>query len=84
MKENQEALAVYLKCCNQVIISGEGNIIDMNLIALDKAMELSGVEDRLACYQKVMAVFHHYLEDYRLQRKATLHQQPHVEKSSFK
>ena len=44
--ENSVAVDLYMLCCNQVIVSGMGDLIDLDYKAVIGVMEMEGIEDK--------------------------------------
>lgn len=51
---NVRALEVFGFCRNQVIVSGLGEVIGMNITAVKTVMDLNGIKNQKDCLEKVM------------------------------
>lgn len=66
LAKNQDALEVFSMCSNQAIVAGmAGVILDINFDAVCRVMDLYGVEDKKACFKKVVHVFRHMRDKQR-------------------
>lgn len=66
MPENQEAAEVYQVVRGQVITAGmDGRVIDLNFPAVKIVMDLNGVKDQKACFDKVRHTFYELLREAR-------------------
>ena len=45
----------------QVVTEGMGRAVDISIPAVKIAMDLCGVNDQLACLNRVRKLFHHFL-----------------------
>jgi len=69
MPQNAEAVAIYMLCHKQLILSGMGGPIDINHLAVHKAIDLYGVDDPVGCFEKVIKVAGHMLARWEALRK---------------
>jgi len=51
---------VFYLCKNQVITGMDGRPIDINIVALERTMDVYEIDDRKDCLEKVLAVFRHF------------------------
>lgn len=64
MPENEEAAMIYSMVRGQVITRGvDGTVIDINHLAIDAAIDRNGIEDRKKTFDKVVRIFHHFLQE---------------------
>ena len=54
MPENAEAIGIFQIVRRQLLVSGMGQPIDINHIAIHEAMRLYDVEDKKTCFNKVI------------------------------
>ena len=47
----------------QVITAGMGEVIDINILAVTKVMDLYEIKDQLKCLRRVRNAFHHILSE---------------------
>ena len=58
LPENEEAYSVYAICASQVMRAGmDGTIVGLRLEAVESAMRIYGVNDKVKCALKVMKIF---------------------------
>lgn len=62
-ENNEEAVSVYTMVANQVITAGMGTVIDIDFKAIDFIMNLYDVKNRKVCFEKVVMLFRHFLEE---------------------
>lgn len=55
--ENQDAGEIFLLCRNQVIVAPMGGIVDINIIAVESAMNICKIRNRKDCLKRVMNAF---------------------------
>jgi hypothetical protein len=68
MKENAEALRIYLICQGQMIRAGmEGVAVDINHVAVWEAIDRYQVRDGVDCFEKVLVLNRHFMEHNREQ-----------------
>jgi hypothetical protein len=65
LPENSEVARVYLAVQNQILVS-MGQIIDINHVAIKTIMDLYGVIDQRRCFERVVALFHYFLEEQKM------------------
>ena len=65
MEGNQEASNVYMMTRGQLLMSGMGDVIDINITAVKTVMDLYGIKDQQQVFEKVYKVFHHFLTEKR-------------------
>ncbi len=58
MEENADAARVYMLTRQQVVTAGMGQVVDISIPAVKIAMDLYGVNDQLACLNRVRKLFH--------------------------
>jgi hypothetical protein len=63
IKENEEALKIYVICQNQVLMSGFGDIVDLNYNALEFIMSLYNVKNKRECFEKIIKIFRYIQEN---------------------
>ena len=66
LPENAEAARVFNKCRRQIITFFNGEVdkeIDLNYVALDVVMNWVGVKDKRDVSEKVLRVYHHFLNE---------------------
>jgi hypothetical protein len=64
MTDNFECLKVLLLCSNQIMIAQmTGKIIGLRLEAVESAMRIHNVKDKIKCAERVMWVFNKLHED---------------------
>lgn len=56
MEENREAARVYMAVCNQFVMAPMGGPVDIDFRAIEVAMDIYSVQDRRACFEKVVAL----------------------------
>ena len=69
MEENEEACRLFGIVCNQVIVGGMGDIIDINLDAVISIMAVHGIRDKKDCLDKIRDMFAMYKERLSLMRE---------------
>ena len=62
-ENNEEAVSVYTMVANQVITAGMDIIIDIDFNAIDFIMNLYDIKNRKVCFEKVVVLFRHFLEE---------------------
>lgn len=62
LQNNIAAVQVYNLCANQLIVSGMGEIIGMNYLAIFEVMNLLEIQNRLDCLNRVNVLFAHIQE----------------------
>jgi hypothetical protein len=50
-------------CRGQIILTGMGEVVDLNFQAVKIVMDLYEVEDQQECFYKVYKTFHHFLKE---------------------
>ena len=60
LKENEEAGNIYMLVRGQVLMSGMGDVIDLNFVALKTVMDLYQVTDQQRVFEKVYKTFHYF------------------------
>ncbi len=60
-EENRDVGKIYLEARGQVITAGMGEIVDINILAVMKLMDLYGVKNQLDCLRRIRKTFHHFL-----------------------
>lgn len=65
LEENEDAAEIYHIVRGQVITRFDGQIIDLNHLAVWAAIDGYGVKDRQGCFEKVLKVFYHFLNENR-------------------
>lgn len=63
LEENDQPGNIYMLTRGQVLMSGMGDIIDINIPAVKTVMDLYGVADQQRCFEKVYKTFHHFLKE---------------------
>ena len=63
MENNQEAISVYSMVTNQIIVTGMGNVIDIDFKAIDFIMNLYDIQNKKICFEKVVLLFRHFLDE---------------------
>lgn len=63
MEQNEDATKVYLATMNQVVTAGMGTIVDIDFNAIKFVMELYDIQDKKTCFEKVVGMFRHFLEE---------------------
>jgi hypothetical protein len=61
-EENEEAAACYMLTRRQYVTADKGRIVDISIPAVKIAMELHGVRDQKDCLNKVIRLFHFFLQ----------------------
>ena len=64
-ENNEEIVSVYTMVANQVIVAGMGTVIDIDFNAINFIMNLYEVKNRKVCFEKVVMLFRHFLEESR-------------------
>ena len=60
LEENEDAIFILEKVLNQAIFIGmEGVPVDLNHIAVERAIERYGIENQEDCFEKVLLAWHH-------------------------
>ena len=65
MPGNEDAEKIYMVVQDQMILGGMGGQVAINQMAIHAAMDLYGVADRQACFEKVVMVYRAVLKDER-------------------
>ena len=60
-EENKDIARIYLEVRGQVITAGMGEIIDINILAVTKLMDLYGIKNQIECLKRIRSTFHHFL-----------------------
>ena len=63
MPENKEAFEIYAIVCNQMIVSGMGDPIDINFASLKIVMDLFSIENQLECFKRVVLMARHIIKE---------------------
>ena len=63
--ENEDAARIYQIVRGQMIIAGNGQVIDLNHLSVWAAIDAYGVRDRTGCFEKVVNLFHAILKEWR-------------------
>ena len=63
MEENVDPARIWQITCNQAIISGAGEIIDINHQSLWMAIDRLDVENPQLCFDRVRMLFRHFMID---------------------
>lgn len=72
MAENAQAMRIYLICQDQLLRAGmDGRAVAINHLAVHKGMELYKVRDPEDCFEKVLLLSGHFLEEERRQKEGT-------------
>jgi hypothetical protein len=61
MEENRDASKIYIESRGQVITGGLGQILDINILAVTKLMDLYGIKNQIETLRKVRKAFYHFL-----------------------
>lgn len=69
LKENEQAGLVYMLVRNQVILSPSGEIVDLNINAVNAVMDIYDVKDKKGCFEKVLRLFYHFQEQNKNRNK---------------
>ncbi len=69
LSENKETFDVFMQCQNQVIMSGSGNVVDINFVAIKVMLDLYKIENQQNVFDKIVKVFHHFLAEDREKNK---------------
>lgn len=62
-EENKDIARIYLEVRDQVITAGMGEVVDINILAVIKLMDLYGIKNQLECLKKIRRTFHHFLSE---------------------
>ena len=54
---NADAAAIYMLTRNQVVTVGEGQPVDVNIVAVKAAMDAHGIPDQRACLAMVVSIW---------------------------
>lgn len=60
-EENREAARIYMETRGQVITAGMGDVVDINILAVTKLMDLYGIKNQVEMLNKIRKTFHHFL-----------------------
>ena len=60
-EENKDIARVYMEARGQVITAGMGDVVDINILAVTKLMDLYGIKNQVEVLSKVRKTFHHFL-----------------------
>jgi hypothetical protein len=60
MEENTEASNVYMMVRGQVLMSGMGDVIDLNFQSVKTVMDLYQIKNQQSVFEKIYKVFHHF------------------------
>ena len=66
MECNEDAGMVYMQCRGQVITRFNGQndvVVDVNHLAVWAAIDGYGIKDRIGVFEKVIRLFHHFLNE---------------------
>jgi len=69
MPENKEAMEIYSTVSNQMIVSGMGDPIDINIVAIKTVMDLYGVDNQPECFKKVVMIARHIIKGHQEKSK---------------
>jgi len=58
MPENEDVKNVFMLSRHQCVTEDQGVAVDINILAVDKAMDLFEVTDRLTCMNRVRHLWH--------------------------
>jgi len=50
-------------CRGQIIVTGMGDVIDINILAVKAVMDLYDIDNQKACLEKVMRLFHFFQQN---------------------
>ena len=64
-ESNEEAAHIYQTVRGQVITRFDGQVIDINQLAVWAAIDGYGIKDRQDCFEKVLKTFYHFLNEQR-------------------
>jgi hypothetical protein len=70
MKENSDAVRIYMQCQAQVVCVGMGEPVDLNHMPIHEAMRLYRVKDPETCFEKVLTLGRHFLAISQANREA--------------
>ena len=71
-EENEDAARIFYVVRGQVVTRFNGQedvIVDLNHLAVWTAIDRYGVKDKQRCFEKVMKIFHVFLEEQRKKEK---------------
>jgi len=57
LPDNKDAVFIYLKGGNQVIVAGMGDIIGLNYLAFREMMDAYKIQNQNDCWEKVQIIF---------------------------
>ena len=60
-EENRDVAKIYLEVRGQIITAGMGEVVDINILAVTKLMDLYGIKNQLECLKRIRSIFHHFL-----------------------
>ena len=62
---NEDAAHIYRIVCGQVITRFDGQVVDLNHLAVWAAIDGYEVKDRRGCFEKVLKTFYFFLNEQR-------------------
>lgn len=62
-EENREVARIYMETRGQVITAGMGDVVDINILAVMKLMDLYAVKNPVEVLSRIRKTFYHFLSE---------------------